>query len=248
MVERTVGHTASDYVSTWEAYERDMQKENRKPRPRLIDEQANARKASPFSSSESEQTQENVAESSKRKHASVEPEDESESHDEGFQADRRNPDPNRRLAAPRTSTARPSSAVPTQRSPKRARVQNDEQADQEDEQAAQEEQQAAQAARRRQQRANSRQPAAEGDEEDPKAIATQAADQARVLTAIAKQRTAETQSRTPWSEADTDHLIDLIGIWGCSWSDIEKAGRFEVERGQVALKDKARNLKVLFLK
>lgn len=56
------------------------------------------------------------------------------------------------------------------------------------------------------------------------------------------------QKRVPWSEADEERLVDLIGRYGCMWSLLEQKGGFEHDRGQVALKDKARNIKVDFLK
>jgi hypothetical protein len=62
------------------------------------------------------------------------------------------------------------------------------------------------------------------------------------------QPTYRTQRRTPWSEADTDTLIKLIGQHCTRWSIIKSAGSFEVERDQVALKDKARNIKARYLK
>jgi hypothetical protein len=251
-------------LSTWDAYHREVtNKENTPqshrqksiPRPRFIDEQPNARKAQ-WSSQDSAESQQNVAGPSKRKHAPGLHDDESDSQDEGFQADRRDPDPKRRIVTPVALTGRYSSTAPIKRSPKRARVQVDERADEVDEQAVQ-------AAHRRQHSqpqprvrpsVSARPAPAEEifhkyeDDDLPRPSATQVAASARVSTALARRRTAGTQSRTPWSEADTEHLIDLITEIGTSWSEIHKAGEFEVERDQVALKDKARNLKVLFLK
>ncbi|PQE24293.1 myb dna-binding domain protein [Rutstroemia sp. NJR-2017a BVV2] len=56
------------------------------------------------------------------------------------------------------------------------------------------------------------------------------------------------QTRTPWSEDDNDQLISLIEQFGCSWALIEQQGNFEREVNQVALKDRARNMKVTFVK
>ena len=59
------------------------------------------------------------------------------------------------------------------------------------------------------------------------------------------------QVRRPWSEEATGRLIDLIedGRYGTCWSLIEGLKDPLLEgRGQVALKDKARNIKVDFLK
>ncbi|RYP77777.1 hypothetical protein DL771_000874 [Monosporascus sp. 5C6A] len=55
------------------------------------------------------------------------------------------------------------------------------------------------------------------------------------------------QSRIPWSAEDTDLLIKLIAKHRCSWSAIAEEGGFEVARDQQAVRDRARNLKVLFL-
>ncbi|RFU34847.1 hypothetical protein B7463_g1474, partial [Scytalidium lignicola] len=63
-----------------------------------------------------------------------------------------------------------------------------------------------------------------------------------------KSKNSHPQKRTPWSDNDADRLIYLIETYGCSWADLEKMGGFELERGQVALKDKARNMKVSYLK
>jgi hypothetical protein len=43
-------------------------------------------------------------------------------------------------------------------------------------------------------------------------------------------------------------LIEAIEQFGCSWSLIAKNVEFEDDRDQIALKDKARNMKVAFLK
>ncbi|KAI5917518.1 hypothetical protein F4810DRAFT_40631 [Camillea tinctor] len=57
------------------------------------------------------------------------------------------------------------------------------------------------------------------------------------------------QTRTPWSIADTDRLLDLIAdpSLNCSWASMERRGGFEKYQTQQSLRDKARNLKVLYL-
>ncbi|KAI1501674.1 hypothetical protein F5X99DRAFT_382116 [Biscogniauxia marginata] len=57
------------------------------------------------------------------------------------------------------------------------------------------------------------------------------------------------QIRTPWSSADTERLLELIAdpTNNCSWSVMEQLGGFEKFRSQQSLRDKARNLKVLYL-
>jgi len=60
------------------------------------------------------------------------------------------------------------------------------------------------------------------------------------------------QNRTKWSPLEDDRLISLIQEVGCSWARIKKldvaAGNILALRDQVALKDKARNMKFDFLK
>ena len=255
-------------LESWNEYERQVSnKENHLRRPRrFIDEQPNATKAQ-WLSQDSFESQQNVARPSKRKQSPVEADDESDSHDEGFQADRRKPDLNRRIAAQRASPNRLASAAPQKRSRKRARVQESEPAalqDDQDEQADEQDERPAHAnqARQKQQRSQPQLPAdvkpwpaqyvsGEGDEEEeaPRPTATQVAAAARTTSSNVRRRGAQTQTRTPWSEADSELLIDLIGEIGCSWREIAAAGegRFGVDRGQVGLKDKARNLKVQFL-
>ena len=57
------------------------------------------------------------------------------------------------------------------------------------------------------------------------------------------------QQRQKWSIDETEALINLIDKYGCSWSMILKKGQgvFAETRDQVALKDKARNIKVELL-
>ena len=58
------------------------------------------------------------------------------------------------------------------------------------------------------------------------------------------------QKRTPWSTAEEGTLMDLMRLHGCSWTNIQKMDRggILVKRSQVQLKDKARNMKVSFLR
>lgn len=71
-------------------------------------------------------------------------------------------------------------------------------------------------------------------------------DVADFATAMSKSR--QPQRRIMWSKADEDCFISLIEKHGTSWSFIAKNANFEVPRDQVALKDKARNMKATFLK
>ncbi|KAG0650230.1 hypothetical protein D0Z07_3293 [Hyphodiscus hymeniophilus] len=242
-------------VNVLNGYERGVtNKENH--RARWIDEQPNARKAS-WGSQEGEESQDMVAGPSKRKQPDVESDVDFLSQDQGFQTDQRNPDPSRRFVAAPPSMATHSSAPPQRRSTKRARYQEEEIAAQEADQTDESEEGAAEDPkdRRKQQRSQPQPRAPQQADDDvfdlsddgPRPSATQVATMAKTAFAVAR-RVGETQSRTPWSEADTEHLIELIGELGCSWALISKAGDFEVERGQIALKDKARNLTVQFLR
>ena len=59
-----------------------------------------------------------------------------------------------------------------------------------------------------------------------------------------------TQTRTKWTHAEEDRLVDMIAQFGHSWADLLTRGHDEgifIGRDQVGLKDKARNMKVVFL-
>ena len=65
-------------------------------------------------------------------------------------------------------------------------------------------------------------------------------------------RTKPVQSRRPWSAEEIERLIELIEENGISWAKIKaidnQHGGVMTRRDQVALKDKARNMKVDYLK
>ncbi|TGO07042.1 hypothetical protein BTUL_0341g00030 [Botrytis tulipae] len=74
---------------------------------------------------------------------------------------------------------------------------------------------------------------------------TQASAHLNVRAQAIKNGFSATQTRTPWSDEDTQLLIDYIGDLGPWWSEIAKRGEFERDNiTQVGLKDKARNIKV----
>ena len=88
-----------------------------------------------------------------------------------------------------------------------------------------------------------------GDDSDsPPPTITQISLTARANVAAARRAKGLVQKRTPWSLKDTDYLVKAIEQYGCSWSFLDKQPDWEVKRDQVALKDKARNLKVQYLK
>ncbi|KAI0602526.1 hypothetical protein F4775DRAFT_142793 [Biscogniauxia sp. FL1348] len=74
---------------------------------------------------------------------------------------------------------------------------------------------------------------------------SQAAQENRRSSAAYRPR----QTRTPWSTADTERLLDFIAdpSLNCSWASMERRGGFEKTQTQQSLRDKARNLKVLYL-
>ncbi|TGO44997.1 hypothetical protein BCON_0435g00020 [Botryotinia convoluta] len=74
---------------------------------------------------------------------------------------------------------------------------------------------------------------------------TQASAHSNVRAQAIKNGFSVSQTRTPWSDEDTQLLIDYIGDLGPWWSEIAKRGEFERDNiTQVGLKDKARNIKV----
>ncbi|MCJ1437246.1 hypothetical protein MMC27_006632 [Xylographa pallens] len=73
--------------------------------------------------------------------------------------------------------------------------------------------------------------------------------QSRKVTALHNPK--RVQKRRAWTDEETEVFIDLIGEYGISWSLLktmdEDNGNVLAYRDQVALKDKARNMKVDFL-
>lgn len=58
-----------------------------------------------------------------------------------------------------------------------------------------------------------------------------------------------TQTRNKWTDVEETKLIEMVGLFGCRWSLIDSmASAVLGHRGQVALKDKARNIKFSLLK
>ncbi|KAL8678258.1 MAG: hypothetical protein Q9186_005371 [Xanthomendoza sp. 1 TL-2023] len=80
----------------------------------------------------------------------------------------------------------------------------------------------------------------------------------REVNSTAKHRVASQpkrpQTRTPWSAVETNRLQELIEEYGLSWSLLKKRdeehddGQKLADRDQTALKDKARNMKMDYLK
>ncbi|KAE8442083.1 hypothetical protein EG329_003841 [Mollisiaceae sp. DMI_Dod_QoI] len=231
----------AEYASIWQASSNEKNKENLAvARPtkkrRLLDSQSNAESVPEWSNSEG-----SPEVPSKRLRLPVE---EEESQDEGFEEDERIPNPKRRMNA--NLPRRPSPAPERPRPSKKARTHH--------RAASEDAEQSGAASRERAEsalRANARRIAFDDelDEEYPAPSASQISIFAREETARRKLMSREpTKKRIPWSEKDTQYLIDCVGEYGCSWSRIFRCEGWDTERDQVALKDKARNLKVNFLK
>jgi hypothetical protein len=249
--------SAEEYAKVWTSYSNERNKENRPaPKRRLVDPQPGARQMRWVDSQDTEagpstnkrKYQEPAEEENEEEEAEEEEEEEEDevSEDEGFQQDHRVADPARRLVAPkarRQSPVRDAPSPPKRQTIERSRNDSDREA-----------------ARRQQTRAESATRAGarrevvdeEEDEDDdayPPPTFPQASVVARVNVAHAQSRMGrEPQKRIPWSEEDSIRLIDAIEQFGCSWSLIAKNVDFDHPRDQVALKDKARNMKVTYLK
>ena len=67
---------------------------------------------------------------------------------------------------------------------------------------------------------------------------------------VAAHRENKPQTRKPWTEAESRRLIEFIenDNYKCSWVKISKADQLLGNRGQVGLKDRARNIKFAYLK
>jgi hypothetical protein len=263
--------SAEEYAQAWAGYSNERNKENRPaPKRRLLDPQPGARQmrwedsqndeAGPptnkrkYQEPVEEGNEEEEAEEERREEGEDEISEDEISEDEGFQQDHRVPDPTRRLAAPAARRQSPVQDVPSpskRQQIERPRGNSDRGA-----------------AHRRQQRAESTAQVSarrevgnadededeDEDEEDypedyPPPTFPQASIVAKMNDAHARSRmNREPQKRVTWSEADSNRLIDGIEQFGCSWSLIAKNVNFDHPRDQVALKDRARNMKVTYLK
>jgi hypothetical protein len=244
--------SSEEYANTWATYNKDRNKENRPaPKPNtkvsLLDRQPGAQRVQWNDSQDSEagpSTQKWTRQESEYEEENEdeqEEEQEEESEDEGFEQDNRIPDPARRTAAPSERRQSPVQDAPP--SPKRQRVERptniaDLGARNHGHRRPQRAETASQASTRPEADHN------EDEEDYPPPTITQVTARARAI----RPRNNETQKRVPWSEADSHRLIDGIEEFGCSWALIEKNVEFEYPRNQVALKDKARNIKVAYLK
>jgi hypothetical protein len=249
--------STSEALVAWNRHENDKNKENR-PLPsgdgaqtikkRYIDRQPDARQLT----WEDYDLQAGSASSSKRKRPQES--EEEESQDEGFEEDKRYPNSARKI---NNSAVRQRAPI-RKASPKRSRASLEEDAPE----AERRNRERAESILQRSARGASEEDQDNGNNDDGDDDEGDEGDDTdrpilthiRIAAATASQRARQgraqqPQTRLPWSERDNQHMIDLIEEHGCGWSNLSKIAEFERgEVGQVALKDKARNLKVMLLK
>lgn len=248
------------FTNTWKAYSNDKNKENRpesvgpQPKRRLVDRAPDARKMKwhdvieesnggpsnqQHSRSERGDTEELNGGSSNRKRSHDDSED---SEETGFEKDTRDHIPPRREPADKRRRVQSTALDDDADSSRRSQQQGH----------AREEARPQVTRREREKRAAELDDDEDEDEdedrEDQRVRFSQVASVARSNTQRVKIPNSRTQKRVAWSPADEQLLVDLVEEFGCSWSLIQKRGGFEHDRDQVALKDKARNMKVSFIK
>ncbi|KAG4439771.1 hypothetical protein IFR05_004739 [Cadophora sp. M221] len=235
----------AEYTAAWNENSKEKNKENHKPvaKPvaRLIDRQPNAQKVV------WDESQDTITSPSPTTRTRAESEQSDESEDEGYQEDQRVIDPNRRAIAP--PGPRLSPVEDSQPPRKRQRVSQREVNPRIESSRA--------GPQKRPERADSDQASSEilddsdsdTDLEDdaPAPTATEVSVAARYATARAKGVQAP-KGRTPWSDRDSKLLERRIEKYGCAWSKIFQLGKWDFPRSQVALKDRARTMKVNMLK
>jgi hypothetical protein len=225
---------AKQVAGEWNSYQQEINKENRPVqnsnaippvyKKKFNDKNHQGQKVG-WETQESASTED-------RTNARKQNQEESEpSEDEGFQSDQASHKPERRIAQPRRTTGRsrpragsPEEVITPPRNIAR-RAANIE----------------------KPHRAARAQTVDEDEEEDiPPPTAAEVQDLARMV--VSQMKRPRVQSRTPWSQHDEKHLIDLIAEHGTSWSLLDKLGHFDRETTEVGLKDKARNLRAAWEK
>jgi len=212
------------------------------PKRRFVDHQPNAQKVS-WSQDESNQDSDPPSAHHLEDEQPATINEEEDSEDTGFQSD------DRIIAKPRRQEAHSfghrASHVARQSPPKRVRSVSD---DTETRRAESKRRRREQQAQENELQASAREAGAD-DEDDPAASSYY-----REVNQLAKVMRAQSapyvrQSRVPWSQEEETRLLELIADIGCSWSTILTEGRavWNPKRGQVSLKDKARNMKVDYL-
>ncbi|PBP28541.1 MYB DNA-binding domain protein [Diplocarpon rosae] len=235
----------AEYTAAWDQNSKEKDKENHRPiakpvaKRRLIDPQPNAERIS----NDWDISQEDLVEPSAPNHirARAEREESEASEDQGFQEDQRLPDPRRRISA--LPTRRFSRVENDPSPPKKLRVNCREASPPA-------ELKGAVARQEREEAARARTEVQDDDDDDddvPPPTATELSAAAR--SAVARSAGPRVyRGRIPWSDDDSARLEEGIEEYGCSWALIHNSRKWDVDRGQVALKDRARNLKVQYLK
>lgn len=226
----------SQYIAVADANARDKNKENHPNKLRFVDPQPGAKSVtwesqepvprhSIYKRQRTDNTEDDAVDhlpKSKRPRSELFIESEiDDSEDEGFQADQRDLEPRRNPVAA-TRQVRGSSVGTMRRIQQHAEAQL---------------------------QASARQADEDGEIEDDAPPPSSAKVKLIAKTAAMLSRDVpQTQRRIAWSVSDEQLLIDMIADFGPQYSVIWKQANFAVERDQVALKDKARNLKVAYLK
>lgn len=233
--------STAEYTAAWNENSKEKNKENHKPtatKRRLIDHQPGAQKVV------WDESQDSVAGPSPAKRTRAESEYSDESEDQGFQEDQRHIDPDRRAIAPPGPRFSPVQDVSSPN--KRQRVQREMSPRVESSRAG-----AQRIPERIEHERRSNQVSDDSDTESsgetPPPTASEISTAARYATAKAKGVQVP-KGRRPWSDRDSNLLIRRVEKYGCAWATIHQLGKWDVQRDQVALKDRARNMKVNMLK
>ncbi|KAK0111412.1 hypothetical protein ONS95_001773 [Cadophora gregata] len=233
--------STAEYTAAWNENSKEKNKENHKPmasKRRLIDRQPDAEKVV------WDESQDSVARHSPPKRTRAESHHSDESEDQGFQEDQRHIDPDRRAIAP--PGPRFSPIHDTSPPKKRQRVHQEMSPRGDSNRAeAQRTSERVEPERRRSQVSDDSDTESSG--ETPPPTASEISIAARYATAKAKGVQVP-KGRRAWSDRDSNLLSRRIEKYGCAWSTIHHLGKWDVQRDQVALKDRARNMKVNMLK
>lgn len=167
------------------------------------------------------------------------------SEDEGFEVDRQVPSIQRRLHAPVPASRAPVSSQKKPRIEREVAQAYDEDSDVEFETIRQRQRQEQEQDRFLQASARA---SVNDVPDEPASTYQQVQSTAKMVTQ--RRVLPKAQSRVPWSARDCELLLDAISEYGSGWAAIRNnyGPRFERQCEQVALKDKARNMKADYLK
>ncbi|KAI9812071.1 MAG: hypothetical protein M1832_000624 [Thelocarpon impressellum] len=264
--------TSSAQVLTgYERQQREKNKENRgveaggpPRRRRLIDRQENAQRVEFDDGLDETQPREGKRASPERVGEDEEDEEDDDSElsqDAGFEHDRRPVDRDRRRADPASPRREPIGTTPSRKGPTRAPRRPHRSEDDDDITSPEDQARAARGAKRKPPTASPQQrrhvtpslasagAAAAADDDDAAIDFSEVSTLAKRVAAT--RAPGKVQVRRAWGAAETARFVAYVEDerFGVSWSKIEGAKDPLLRgRGQVALKDKARNLKADFLK